>query len=912
MSRLAPRPRGFAKYEPQDRLIYSDSNCINKCPLLAHLQIFRSGILLLCANMRQAELLQSVSALQVSCDAMRSCGLPIARRPVESGMSTQRGRRYYFGRSWIGHQLMDPDREHYQCFWRRSNSRKERMQTVEFILQSDWTSNSVEGKVLSGFSDQLLQKDRYRQPYISRDNVAFDLRIVDYAAEYAIARSLHKGRKHDTKRRATRERTSAFDESQIPVITTTTTVARQYDRKSGQVPASTVKQYFAELLAPDNWSGRGNVIAEKFLKDLLDIDRSFTVTIDTAAAVKNAVPIAKTEIVPYSVIPRLPPLSEEFRQSTSCVKKEAPTKDTISASPRGPGQFPVTVPITYSDSPVDDVTLAGGPLYLAKLRDAEKAEESVAQQGAAYNVPEKHPNVEQQSESVALLRADEAISVDSIAASEKGNQSSEKLDEPSAEKSESEVAASDQSKTETNGSDAATLKSATVGQVHDMEDAVEHCHERAGHAGPETPREKHTYNATELVMSTVEQPTCHTEHQGTTDSERINTVSVQQATEDNTRSETDAIQTDIINRSEIETVQEREPINIPVELEQLQSEQKQIRSNIEWLESGHSQTVRPASSTRMVAATRRRGTFESRPLNLDGFDMSESTERQVQEPTEDTAGGYRESLAVLKKTLESVVSSQNEFQATLDFAVSSQIDLEKELHSLRFYRDSKIQSLNKAIAQLQHQVAQAKKVTSFPNGYESEIQYLKNAVGQLQHQLAQSKTDNGVPEDMSAIEGADEKKLESMNIENEERGAATLSEGEDSGQQRKRGVGAAFPANVKATEQSADTLVITPALSEVRMKIVPEFAKQLFPKAPEFASNAFGQLSRSETRRVTALANQGWVLVSVAQNGSLVFQKRPERRLTGVRLAVKVLGSVIVLSSVILTMLVGYGYTTMI
>ncbi|KAK9351703.1 hypothetical protein V1523DRAFT_352929 [Lipomyces doorenjongii] len=543
-----------------------------------------------------------------------------------------------------------------------------------------------------------------------------------------------------------------------------------------------------------------------------------------------------------------------WRRSNS--RKERMQTDTISASPRGPGQFPVTVPITYSDSPVDDVTLAGGPLYLAKLRDAEKAEESVAQQGAAYNVPEKHPNVEQQSESVALLRADEATSVDSIAASEKGNQSSEKLDEPSAEKSESEVAASDQSKTETNGSDASTLKSATVGQ-----------------------------------------PTCHTEHQGTTDSERINTVSVQQATEDNTRSEIDAIQTDIINRSEIETVQEREPINIPVELEQLQSEQKQIRSNID---------------TRMVAATRRHGTFESRPLNLDGFDMSESTERQVQEPTEDTAGGYHESLAVLKKTLESVVSSQNEFQAKLDFAVSSQIDLEKELHSLRFYRDSKIQSLNKAIAQLQHQVAQAKKVTSFPNGYESEIQYLKNAVGQLQHQLAQSKTDNGVPEDMSAIEGADEKKLESMNIENEERGAATLSEGEDSGQQRKRGVGAAFPANVKATEQSADTLVITPALSEVRMKIVPEFAKQLFPKAPEFASNAFGQLSRSETRRVTALANQGWVLVSVAQNGSLVFQKRPERRLTGVRLAVKVLGSVIVVSSVILTMLVGYGYTTMI
>ncbi|KAK9313022.1 hypothetical protein V1524DRAFT_437282 [Lipomyces starkeyi] len=766
--------------------------------------------------------------------------------------------------------------------------------------------------------------------------------MVDYAAEYAISRSLHKDRKQDTKRKVTRERRgTAFDESQIPVITTTTTVSRQYDRESGQVPASTVKQYFAELLEPDKWSSRGNVIAEKIFKDLLDIDRSFTVTNDTAAAVKSTMPIVKTEIVPCSMIPR--PLSEECRQNTGRVNKGAPTKDIISPSPREPGQFPVTVAITNSDSPVDDVTLAGGPLYLAKLRDAKKAEESVAQQEASHDTPEKHTNAEQQSESVALLRADEAISVNSIAATEKSNQSSEKLDEPSADKNiVTEVAASAQSKTEINRSDVAALNSATVGQVHDMEDAVEQGEERAGQ-GAEPPREKHTYKATELVMGKdAEQPTCHTEHQGTTDSERINTVSVKEAimSEDNTRAgypvidhvlaetgkmkefmnrfEVEAIQTDHINRSEIETVREKELINPPVELEQLQSEQKQIGSDIEWLKSEHSQPmwsalengvfpdsdtewVNRSSSTLEVAAKRRRDAFESSPITLDEqSDMSESTERQVQEPTKDNP----EPLRVLKKTLESVVSRQTEFQAKLDFAVSSQTDLQKELHLLRFYRDSEIQSLKKAITHLQHQVAQAKKVNSYPDDYGSEIQYLKTTVGQLQHRLAQSMKHNSVPE-----EG---KKPEFMNIENEERGAATLSEGEDSGRPRKSENVAACPPNEKATEQSADMLVMTPTLTEVRMKIVPELANKLFPQAPQFASNAFGQLSRSETRRLTALANQGWILVSVAQDGSLVFQKGPERRLTGVSLAVKVLGGVIVVSSVILTMLVGYGYTTMI
>ncbi|KAK9330549.1 hypothetical protein V1520DRAFT_354811 [Lipomyces starkeyi] len=885
--------------------------------------------------MRQAELLQSVSALQVSRDALRSCGLPIARRPVESGMSTQPGRRYYFGRSWISHRLLDPDREQYRCFWRRSKARKETMQTVEFILQSDGTSNFVEGKVLSELSNQLLQKNRYRKPYISRNIVAFDLGMVDYAAEYAISRSLLKDRKQDTKRKATRERRgTAFDETQFPVITTTTTVSRQYDRESGQVPASTVKQYFAELLEPDKWSGRGNVIAEKIFKDLLDIDRSFTITNDTAAAVKSAMPIVKTGIVPCSMIP--PPLSEECRQNTGLVNKGAPTKDIISPSPREPGQFPVTVAITNSDFPVDDVTLAGGPLYLAKLRDAKKAEELVAQQEeASHDAPEKHANAEQQSESVALLRADEAISVNSIAATEKSNQSSETLDEPSADKNivKSEVAASAQSKTGINRSDSAALNSAIVGQVHDMENAVEQGEERAGQAGAETPREKHTYKATGLVIGTdAEQPTCHTEHHGTTDSERINTVSVQEAimSEDNTtdaagypeiddvladtgkmkefmnRSEVEAIQTDIINRSEIETVREKEPINPPVELEQHQSEQKQIRSDIEWLKNGvfpnsDTEWVNRSSSTSGVAAKRRRDAFESSPVTLDEqFDMSESTERQVHEPTEDNP----EPLGVLKKTLESVVSRQTEFQAKLDFAVSSQTDLEKELHMLRFYRDSETQSLKKAIAHLQHQVAEAKKVNNYPDDYGSEIQYWNTTVGQLQNQLAQPMKQNGVPE-----EG---KKPEFMNIENEERGAATLSEGEDSGRPRKRENVADFPPKEKATEQSADMLVITPTHTEVRMKIVPELVKKLFPQAPEFASNAFGQLSRSETRRVTALANHGWVLVSVAQDGSLVFQKGPERKLTGVRLAVKVLAGVIVVSSVILTMLVGYGYTTMI
>ncbi|KAK9343867.1 hypothetical protein V1522DRAFT_355836 [Lipomyces starkeyi] len=558
-----------------------------------------------------------------------------------------------------------------------------------------------------------------------------------------------------------------------------------------------------------------------------------------------------------------------FWRRSKTRKETMQTVEFILQSDR-PGQFPVTVAITKnSDSPVDDVTLAGGPLYLAKLRDAKKAEESVAQQEASHDTPEKHTNAEQQSESVALLRADEAISVNSIAATEKSNQSSEKLDEPSADKNiVTEVAASAQSKTEINRSDVAALNSATVGQ-----------------------------------------PTCHTEHQGTTDSERINTVSVKEAimSEDNTRAgysvidhvlaetgkmkefmnrfEVEAIQTDHINRSEIETVREKEPINPPVELEQLQSEQKQIGS----------------SSTLEVAAKRRRDAFESSPITLDEqSDMSESTERQVQEPTKDNP----EPLRVLKRTLESVVSRQTEFQAKLDFAVSSQTDLQKELHLLRFYRDSEIQSLKKAITHLQHQVAQAKKVNSYPDDYGSEIQYLKTTVGQLQHRLAQSMKHNSVPE-----EG---KKPEFMNIENEERGAATLSEGEDSGRPRKRENVAACPPNEKATEQSADMLVMTPTLTAVRMKIVPELANKLFPQAPQFASNAFGQLSRSETRRLTALANQGWVLVSVAQDGSLVFQKGPERRLTGVRLAVKVLGGVIVVSSVILTMLVGYGYTTMI
>ncbi|ODQ70725.1 hypothetical protein LIPSTDRAFT_156720 [Lipomyces starkeyi NRRL Y-11557] len=562
----------------------------------------------------------------------------------------------------------------------------------------------------------------------------------------------------------------------------------------------------------------------------------------------------------------------EYRCFWRRSKARKETMQTVEFT-REPGQFPVTVAITNSDFPVDDVTLAGGPLYLAKLRDAKKAEELVAQQEeASHDAPEKHANAEQQSESVALLRADEAISVNSIAATEKSNQSSETLDEPSADKNivKSEVAASAQSKTGINRSDSAALNSAIVGQ-----------------------------------------PTCHTEHHGTTDSERINTVSVQEAimSEDNTtdaagypeiddvladtgkmkefmnRSEVEAIQTDIINRSEIETVREKEPINPPVELEQHQSEQKQIRS----------------SSTSGVAAKRRRDAFESSPVTLDEqFDMSESTERQVHEPTEDNP----EPLGVLKKTLESVVSRQTEFQAKLDFAVSSQTDLEKELHMLRFYRDSETQSLKKAIAHLQHQVAEAKKVNNYPDDYGSEIQYWNTTVGQLQNQLAQPMKQNGVPE-----EG---KKPEFMNIENEERGAATLSEGEDSGRPRKRENVADFPPKEKATEQSADMLVITPTHTEVRMKIVPELVKKLFPQAPEFASNAFGQLSRSETRRVTALANHGWVLVSVAQDGSLVFQKGPERKLTGVRLAVKVLAGVIVVSSVILTMLVGYGYTTMI
>ncbi|KAK9375574.1 uncharacterized protein V1513DRAFT_463709 [Lipomyces chichibuensis] len=745
--------------------------------------------------MRQAELLQSFSTLQVSHDALRSCGLPIARRPVESVVSAKPGRRYYFGRSWINHQLLDPDRGHYRCFWRRSKSRQERMQTVEFVLQSDLTSNFIEpGKVLSRLSDQLLQKDRYRKPYVSRDIGAFDLGIIDYATEYAICRSLHKNRKQEIKRKATRERIRAFDESQIPVITTTTTASRQYDRESGQVPASTMKQYFAELLAPDKLSGHGNMIAEKFLKDLLDIDRPFTVTIDTAAAVRNAAPIVKTEMVPCSMIPRIWPLSEECSQNTSRVKKVG------SPSPREPGQFPMTVAITHLDSQVDDVTLAGGPLYLAKLRDAKKAEELVAQQEVAYNAPEKHANAEQQSESVAVLRADESISVDSMAATEKSKQSSERLDEPSADKKivkSENVPASAQSKTEIIGPDEATLKSAPVGQVHDMEAAVEQDEEPGGHAGPQTPREKHTCKATEFALENMVFPVSNTEG---------------------------------VNRS---------------------------------------------SSTRgVVAADRRSDAFETTITVDEQSDMSESMERQVQEPTEDT-GSNSEPLAVLKKTLESVVSRQIELQEKLDFAVSSQADLEKELHSLRSYRDAEIESLNKDIAQLQHQVAEAKNVNS--NG--SEIQDLKNTVGQLQHQLAQAKTDNGVPEG-TVIDGADGKK-------------------------------SACPPNEKAAEQSTDMLVIAPALSEVRMKIAPEFSKQMFPQTAEFASNAFGQLSRSEMRRVTALANQGWVLVSVAQNGSLVFQ-RPERRLTGVRLAAKVLGGVIVVSSVILTMLVGYGYTTMI
>ncbi|KAK9244421.1 hypothetical protein V1506DRAFT_320643 [Lipomyces tetrasporus] len=743
-----------------------------------------------CANMRQPEVMRRGLAVRSPCEAVRSCRLRTAGRSVENSMRIHLRRSYYFGWSnkSISHRLLDADREQYREIWRVWKTRKVNLHNVEFIRPTDGSSRYVERNLFSKLRGQVSPKVQHCKPYIVRDTTNPDLGLFDYMAEYFAARSLHESRKQEAKRTAPTGNTRTFDEGQIPPVATSTTVLRQYDRNSGQVPTSTVREYYTELFAPDKQSGSGHTIVERFFKHLLDVDRPFPHAIDIAAAVKRTAPEVNAKVVPYTIFPRLWPLAARCKLSTSRMEK-SPTKDATSSLTPEPGIFGGTVGNVRPDGPVrvDDVTLAGGPLYLAKLRDAKKDEGSVVQQECADNSPAKHANCRPQAQSVRVSRAYEAMPDESVGTAEQSSRSITGLEVTSSGDINEAPVASAEDTARTDGSDAAKLESAAVEQTNAKQKAGDDAEVLAGEVarelGPESIGERTLGKTSESdPAADVEQAIAY--------AECLNASSETIITEDPAKSE---------------------------------------------------------------------GNTASKTLN-------------------------------------------EELQENLDSVVGSQAELEKRVESLRSDYDW---------------------LNDTQEDFNSQIEELRDSIESTNLHLTRMAKDYSLSDGQSklaaAIEAAVDKKLKSMNIEIKEGVDPTLSEREHSGRPpqddgRRADVNdKRSPRDEKAiVDQSTEMLVITPARSEVRTKVAPGLANQMLPPPPASAFDALGQLSRSQARRVRILTKQGWVLVSAARNGSLVFQKRPRGTITNARRAAKVLSGVLLVSSVILTVLVGYGYTTVI
>ncbi|KAK9365367.1 hypothetical protein V1509DRAFT_633227 [Lipomyces kononenkoae] len=544
--------------------------------------------------------------------------------------------------------------------------------------------------------------------------------------DYVLASSLLKSRERQgTKRDTQVNNQKAFDESQIPVITTRTTAVRQFDRASGQVPASTLKQYYGELLASDRRLDRGNMLVEKFINDLFDIDRR-----SINAVMKNMAPIIKSELVPYS-------------------NRDVTAHDNL-ASTGERGRHPTTSP----PSTYDDVTLAGGPLYLAKVRDAKKAKEEVAQvHESTDGTLEANRSSERRSESIAVSKGDDSV------ASEIASQSS---------------------------------------------------------ANPEC---KDIVEETDLVMP---------------------------------QKVSDAIDGEM-PRSKV-------PIS-PTE-----------------------QSATSESEALDMACDQEAQRFEENPVTTSGYARRRNGEEFMNqlkfEPLAEHTAGQPE------KSQESVISNQD-LQEKLDFVVSDQRSLENKLDSLRSDHDYEIKCLDNDIAILKNN----------PN-YGPEIEGLKESVSKMQQQLAKLNMDSRSLSDSPKLTSASDQ-----------------DDFYQLGNRRNRTVIDENTSEVQGkpvvTDTSVDSLIITPAMDEIRKRTAAGSAKQL-SQDPDYFTKALVKSSRRDIRRVTELAKQGWVIVRVELDGSLVLQKRPKNKQTGVRRRAKFLGGVIVISSLILTIFFGYGYTMMI
>ncbi|KAK9236942.1 hypothetical protein V1525DRAFT_405458 [Lipomyces kononenkoae] len=723
-------------------------------------------------GMPQTKLLQPASALRASCVALRLCGLPTAGRYVGNGMSASRSRRYYFMLPWVRHRVLDGEGAWHRSTWRRSKDEKAEMQvrTTQFIWRTNGTSKYVDGNVFTKSSDLVSQKGRRRQ---FRDFMAFD---SDYVTDYVLASSLLKSRKQGATPSPQMNVEKAFDESQIPVITTTTTASRQFDKVSRQVPTSTLKQYYATLFATNDRLKPGNMIVDRFINDLLDIDRSVIPAIN--AVMKNMEPMIKTELVPYA-------------------KSDVTAKDSSSASStQERGKCAATAVATATaptTTQVDDVTLAGGPLYLAKVRDAnKKAKEAVGQQESTSS--ETNENAEHGSELVAVSKSESSVTSEDI------SRSSAKFDQRSQDKNIVEEVGMATPPPPCNRSDS---------------DASNEC---VGFSDDEIPRDWPSSAATGSNASTDSKlPSSNTEQSVTSALEALNMESDQEALRFEENPDTAGYplsQKDAVKPSEIEHIDEKVLIN-------------------------------PSGTAEHEAGT--------------------------------------------KESLESDVVSSHEWPE------SSARDLEKKLDSLRADHDSDIKALSNTVAQL----------VNSPD-YALGIQELEETIRDVQKQLDELKKNNdpvsGTPKDTGAAETVSGQKTERRDAE--------FSEADEPCLPNKRRNWAAFEDKSRdssvAQEKGVDTLIITPAMHKVRTKIARGFAKQL-SQDPEFLTNAFGKLSRREMRRITDLADQGWVIVRVGQDGSLVFQKSPKDK-RAVRRAAKLLSGLIVVSGVILTMFVGYGY----
>ncbi|KAK9324012.1 hypothetical protein V1517DRAFT_319021, partial [Lipomyces orientalis] len=744
-----------------------------------------------CANMRQPEVMRRGLAVQSSCEAVRSYRLPTVGRSVENRMRINLRRSYYFGWSnkSIGHRLLDADREQYRGFWRVWKTRKVNLQNVEFIRPTDGSSRFVERNLFSKLTGQVSPKVQHCKPYIVRNSLNSDLGPFDYMAEYFAARSVHESRKQDAKRTTPTGKTRTSDEAQIPPVASSTTVLRQYDGNSGQAPISTVREHYTELFAPDKQSRSGNTIVDRFCKHLLDVDHPFPHAIDVASEVKRAAPEMNAKGEGYTMFPRLWPLAA--RCTLTSHREKGATKDVTSSLTPEPELFSGTVGKARSDGPVsvDDVTLAGGPLYLAKLHDAKKDKGSVVQQEFTDNSPANHANCGPQAQSVRVSKAYEAMPDGSVAAAEQSSRSITDREVTSSRDVNKAPVASADNIAQTDGVDAAKLESAAVEETNASEKARDDAEGLAGEVAPEPAPE-----------STGERALYET-------SESVPAADAEQAT-------------------------------------------------------GYADQATTSSETLI---TEYAGKFEGNAAS-----ESRTSNFDVQ----------------LREKLDSVVRSQAE--------------LEKRVESLR----SDYYWLNDT-----------------QEDYSSQIGELRDSIESTDLHLRRMAKDYSLSDNQSklaaAIEAAVNKELKSMNIEIKEGVVPTLGEGEHSGRPpQDDGIEAAVndkqrPRDEKAIEQSTEMLVITPARSEVHTKVAPELANQMFPLPPASAFDALGQLSRSQASRVRALTKQGWVLVSAARNGSLVFQKRPRGAMTSARRAAKVLSGAVLVSSVILTVLVGYGYTTM-